>query len=143
LKIRFPYVGVFEMVTAASERKRTVPAEFSVYVWNVGIETADVAEFTESQVAEVLVAPPPKQSVVPEATVNVPFPEPGPVGFALRLSTPEVTLSSAPEALFIVTAAPSFITVALLLMISLWKVVAAESRVGVPLADVTETVPVP
>ena len=107
------------------------------------METVVVAEFTESHVAEVLLAPPPKHSVAPDATVKVPFVPPGPVGFALRFRTPEVTVKAAPAALFIVIAAPSFITVAEALIVRLWKVVADVRSVGVPLADVTDTVEVP
>lgn len=104
--------------------------------------TAVVAVAVESHVAEVLLADPPRQRVAPDEIVNVPFANPGPVGVVLKLKTPAVIVRSAPDALFIVIAAPSFITVAALLIVNLWKVVAADSKVGVPLAEVMVTVEV-
>ena len=98
----------------------------------------------ESQVAVVAAVVPPRQRVAPEAMVRVPIPVPGPTRLVVSmLKTPAWMSRAAPAALLIVTADPILITVAAELMVSLWKVVAPERKVGEPEPEVTVTFEVP
>lgn len=93
-------------IVSKFDRYRTVEP-VSDELEKYGNPTALVEVATESHVAEVFVAPPPRQRVAPEDTVRVPE-TPGPVIVALALNTPWETFIL----LLIVKATPLFTTVA-------------------------------